>query len=142
MEVLAGFAIDHVNRKVFPALYGLGCLFTIVMGWGWVASSDNALLLFLFAFCIGFCVVGGQNAATALAALSYSAPVRTAGVGWSLGVGRLGGMLGPLIVTSISISATVVTAIACIGLAAAMIAAIVLIRISPLYDASKGPPGI
>ncbi len=48
-------------------------------------------------FAAGFCVVGGQIAANALAAGFYPTSVRATGVGWALGMGRVGSIVGPLV---------------------------------------------
>ena len=45
----------------------------------------------------GFCIVGGQIAANALAAGFYPTSVRATGVGWALGIGRVGSIIGPLV---------------------------------------------
>jgi MFS transporter, AAHS family, 4-hydroxybenzoate transporter len=44
---------------------------------------------------MGVCVVGGQLGANGLSASKYPARMRTTGVGWALGIGRLGGIFGP-----------------------------------------------
>jgi AAHS family 4-hydroxybenzoate transporter-like MFS transporter len=49
-------------------------------------------------FCAGFCISGGQKSVIALAAIYYPSSLRSTGVGWALGIGRLGGIAGPLIV--------------------------------------------
>ena len=41
---------------------------------------------------------GGQNSSIALAAVFYPAEIRGTGVGWALGMGRLGGIAGPSVV--------------------------------------------
>jgi AAHS family 4-hydroxybenzoate transporter-like MFS transporter len=48
-------------------------------------------------FAAGFCIVGGQIAANALAAAFYPTSVRATGVGWALGIGRVGSIVGPLV---------------------------------------------
>jgi AAHS family 4-hydroxybenzoate transporter-like MFS transporter len=48
-------------------------------------------------FAAGFCIVGGQIAANALAATFYPTAVRATGVGWALGIGRVGSIIGPLV---------------------------------------------
>ncbi len=75
-------------------LYGLGCLFVAVTG---LALHSGLTLLMAANFLAGCCVSGGQKSVIALAAVFYPAPVRSTGVGWALGVGRLGGILGPLL---------------------------------------------
>jgi AAHS family 4-hydroxybenzoate transporter-like MFS transporter len=49
-------------------------------------------------FLTGVCISGGQKSAIALAAVHYPPAVRSTGTGWALGVGRLGGIAGPLAV--------------------------------------------
>jgi MFS family permease len=53
-------------------------------------------LLFAAISIAGFCVVGGQPAANALAASYYPTSLRATEVGWSLGIGRFGSILGPV----------------------------------------------
>lgn len=45
----------------------------------------------------GFCVIGGQAALNAVAAVYYPTSIRTTGIGWAMGIGRLGSILGPLV---------------------------------------------
>jgi len=45
----------------------------------------------------GVCIIGGQPAVNAMAATYYPTALRSTGVGWSLGVGRVGSILGPVI---------------------------------------------
>jgi AAHS family 4-hydroxybenzoate transporter-like MFS transporter len=49
-------------------------------------------------FLAGFCVSGGQKSVIALAAVFYPTETRSTGVGWALGIGRLGGIAGPSVV--------------------------------------------
>jgi AAHS family 4-hydroxybenzoate transporter-like MFS transporter len=53
------------------------------------------LVLLATIFIMGVCVVGGQLGANGLSAAKYPARMRTTGVGWALGIGRLGGIFGP-----------------------------------------------
>jgi AAHS family 4-hydroxybenzoate transporter-like MFS transporter len=48
-------------------------------------------------FATGVCVVGGQIGANAMAAELYPTSIRSTGVGWSLGIGRIGSIAGPLL---------------------------------------------
>jgi AAHS family 4-hydroxybenzoate transporter-like MFS transporter len=45
----------------------------------------------------GICIVGGQPAVKALTATLYPTSLRATGVGWSLGVGRAGSIIGPVV---------------------------------------------
>ena len=63
-----------------------------------LAVSAPPWVLLIAAFCAGFCISGGQKSVIALAAIFYPAPIRSTGVGWALGIGRLGGIGGPLLI--------------------------------------------
>ena len=54
-------------------------------------------LLFVIVFIAGWCVVGGQPGINAFAATFYPTYLRSTGVGFGLGVGRIGAIVGPLI---------------------------------------------
>jgi len=62
---------------------------------GLLGHSDVFVTMAIFA--AGFCIVGGQIAANALAATYYPTSVRATGVGWALGIGRVGSIVGPLV---------------------------------------------
>jgi MFS transporter, AAHS family, 4-hydroxybenzoate transporter len=46
---------------------------------------------------VGFGVVGGQVGVNALATMTYPVAMRSTGLGWALGVGRVGSIVGPAI---------------------------------------------
>jgi AAHS family 4-hydroxybenzoate transporter-like MFS transporter len=54
-------------------------------------------LLFLIVFIAGWCVVGAQPGINALAATYYPTYLRSTGVGWGLGIGRMGAIVGPVL---------------------------------------------
>jgi MFS family permease len=54
-------------------------------------------LTLIMALIIGVTVQGGFNGFWALAAKLYPAEMRSTGVGWALGVGRIGAVLGPIV---------------------------------------------
>ena len=45
----------------------------------------------------GFGVIGGQVGITTLASMIYPVPMRSTGLGWALGIGRVGSIIGPTI---------------------------------------------
>ena len=47
-------------------------------------------------FIAGWCVVGGQPGLNAMAATYYPTYMRSTGVGWCLGIGRIGAIVGPV----------------------------------------------
>jgi len=54
-------------------------------------------MLTAIVFVAGWCIVGGQPGINALAATYYPTDLRSTGIGWGLGVGRIGGIVGPYI---------------------------------------------
>lgn len=98
--IVAAFAIGPAMDRLGPyaslaVVYFAGVVFVALLG---IAVSAPAWVLLIAAFCAGFCVSGGQKSVIALSAIFYPAPMRSTGVGWALGIGRLGGIGGPLLV--------------------------------------------
>jgi AAHS family 4-hydroxybenzoate transporter-like MFS transporter len=48
-------------------------------------------------FLAGFFSIGAQLTAVSLAAVFYPTSVRATGIGWAMGIGRIGGIAGPVI---------------------------------------------
>lgn len=93
---VTGPSMDRLGPyRTLAVLYlvGFGCLALTGVAFHaplWVLLTAN--------FFAGCCVSGGQKSLIALAAVFYPAPMRSTGVGWALGVGRVGGILGPILV--------------------------------------------
>jgi AAHS family 4-hydroxybenzoate transporter-like MFS transporter len=71
-------------------------LFTAVtmLSFGFFVHSPYVLVIF---FLMGFGVQGGFVGLYAVAASMYPTYIRTTGVGWAIGAGRLGGIIGPIL---------------------------------------------
>jgi AAHS family 4-hydroxybenzoate transporter-like MFS transporter len=54
-------------------------------------------MLFLVVFLAGVGIQGGQTGLNALAATYYPTYMRSTGIGWVLGVGRMGAIVGPFV---------------------------------------------
>jgi len=90
--IISGPLMDRYNAyKVLCALYLGGALFVVLIG------MASPALLALATFCAGFCVSGSQKSINALAVIFYPTHVRSTGVGWALGIGRFGSILGPVL---------------------------------------------
>lgn len=57
--------------------------------------GDNVPLLAASVLGAGFGIIGGQTAANAVAAGAYPTEIRSTGIGWFLGIGRIGSIVGP-----------------------------------------------
>ncbi len=92
--LLLGQLLDRFSPFVMLALtYLAASAFVLLIG----ITGTSILALVLTVFGAGFCVVGGQIGANALTANSYPTAIRSTGVGWALGIGRIGSILGPMI---------------------------------------------
>jgi AAHS family 4-hydroxybenzoate transporter-like MFS transporter len=104
MTTIGGIAIAIVVGPAMDRLGPFGSVAVLyVAGFFFLAATAPALhapvwVLLVAAFLVGCGVSGGQKSLIALAAVYYPADVRSTGVGWALGIGRLGGVLGPLVV--------------------------------------------
>ncbi len=71
--------------------YLLAAIAFLVFFWAGKQYAD----LFLVNAFLGVCLLGTQYGINATAAQLYPPAIRGTGVGWAIGVGRLGGVLGP-----------------------------------------------
>ena len=92
--LLMGPVIDRVGFfKVLIPCFQVAAA-TIAM----IGQPGLALpVLFVVTAVTGFCIMGGQPAVNALAATYYPTTLRSTGVGWSLGIGRFGSIVGPVL---------------------------------------------
>ncbi len=90
--IVSGPLMDRYNAyKVMALLYLGGSLLVAAIG----VAGPAALAWVTFG--AGFCVSGGQKSINALAVIFYPTQVRSTGVGWALGIGRFGSILGPVL---------------------------------------------
>jgi AAHS family 4-hydroxybenzoate transporter-like MFS transporter len=89
-----GRLIDRLGFvRVLAVCFLIACVTVGLIGH--VAAALPVLVAVVFV--AGFCIVGGQPAVNALAATYYPTTLRATGIGWSLGVGRIGSVIGPVI---------------------------------------------
>jgi MFS transporter, AAHS family, 4-hydroxybenzoate transporter len=87
--IIARFGPEKV--LAINLLFGTACIGLVAVG----HLSYVWVMVVLFGAGWGF--VGSQTALNGFAAALYPAHVRSTGVGWALGVGRLGGIFGPIV---------------------------------------------
>ncbi len=71
------------------------CISTLLIGS--LAFADSFPLIMAVTFVLGVTVQGAQAGLNALVAGFYPTAIRSTGVGWALGVGRVGSIVGPLL---------------------------------------------
>jgi MFS transporter, AAHS family, 4-hydroxybenzoate transporter len=78
---------------VLLAEYALAGAFLAMLA----ALTVSFQVVLLLTFVAGFMIIGAQGGLNALAANFYPTAVRSTGIGWALGVGRIGSIVGPLL---------------------------------------------
>ncbi|MBR0687479.1 MFS transporter [Bradyrhizobium manausense] len=91
--IVLGRFVDRLDPYlVLGGAYSASALFIAGIAFG----SANVWTLMISTFLAGFGVVGAQIGMNALAAGLYPTEIRSTGVGWALGVGRIGSIIGPV----------------------------------------------
>ncbi|HEX3844911.1 MAG TPA: MFS transporter [Steroidobacteraceae bacterium] len=145
--LLSHVGVSVPQSALAMAAFNLGALIgTSAAGWLLARLGSATLLPLLLAGTVvayglvGYCAPGigpiivleslvglflgaAIAALIALSALFYPAPIRSTGVGWAMGVGRIGSFLGPLIVGALLAGGWTVAAIFALLAAPALIAA-------------------
>lgn len=88
-----GIVVDRFSFRALGLIYFVGVFAVAAVG----QVGHSAALAGIAIFAAGFCIIGGQIAANGLTAGYYPTAVRATGVGWALGMGRIGSIVGPLV---------------------------------------------
>lgn len=95
----------------------LGCAAVALLVFGNASLSVGGALA--MAFVIGLTLQGGYNGMWPLAAGSYDAAIRATGIGWAMGIGRGGAVVGPIMagyLLAARVSLPAILAIYCVPL--------------------------
>ncbi len=93
--LILGSIVDR--RQPFAILTTAYCAAAVlVSGIGFAAAVSIPTLMGTI-FAVGFFVIGSQYCMNALAASYYPTALRSTGVGWALGIGRIGSIIGPVV---------------------------------------------
>jgi len=90
---LAGFVGRRLSFPILSVTYLAAAVFVFLIG----NAGASVPFLVITVFASGVGVIGGQTVANALSADYYPTAIRATGVGWSLGIGRVGSILGPIL---------------------------------------------
>jgi AAHS family 4-hydroxybenzoate transporter-like MFS transporter len=126
-----GQAFDRTKSFLgLAAAYAGAALCVFLIG----RTESSLLLQAALVFSAGICVVGAQTGSNAMAAQLYPTFIRSTGVGWSLGIGRMGSIVGPMlgaVLLSSNLQMKSVFATAAVPPVIAMAAALAVIRRAP-----------
>lgn len=95
-----GFAWLIAKKGFTPVLmvgFALASVLIALIGNAGIMTTVPILMFVVFV--AGWCIVGGQPGLNALAATYYPTDMRSTGIGWGLGWGRTGAIVGPLLWT-------------------------------------------
>jgi AAHS family 4-hydroxybenzoate transporter-like MFS transporter len=81
--------------RVMSSLFIAGALASFCLGLSlsWTAAAAIAAS----SFGSGFCTSGVQKGGNALSVYFYPTALRSTGLGWGLGIGRIGAIVGPIV---------------------------------------------
>ncbi|HEY3918965.1 MAG TPA: MFS transporter [Stellaceae bacterium] len=90
-----GWLADKLGSlpKVLATAYGCAAITICVAAF----SLSNTPVLIIAMFLTGCCINGGQGSLNTISAIFYPTAIRATGIGWALGVGRIGAVIGPAI---------------------------------------------
>lgn len=90
-----GWLADKLGSlpKVLATAYGLAAITITVAAF----SLTNTPVLAAAMFLTGCCINGGQGSLNTISAIFYPTAIRATGIGWALGVGRIGAVIGPAV---------------------------------------------
>jgi AAHS family 4-hydroxybenzoate transporter-like MFS transporter len=137
--IIMGLLMDRFGQ--FPVLgtaYALAALF--VGSIGFLGASFGSIMVAVVL--AGFCSLGAQVCGNALAASLYPTMVRSTGVGWAYGVGRIGSIVGPVVgglLLSMGWAFGSLFLVAAVLLVGATVALILLSLAVPAAQASTAP---
>src|SRR5262245_3923190 len=86
-----GHIMRAIGTRIALVVEFAVCVFLIPS----LATASSLPLMLATIFVLGIAVQGAQAGLNALAAMFYPTAIRATGVGWALGVGRLGSIVGP-----------------------------------------------
>lgn len=92
-SLFSGWLMDRSEpHRALASIYGMGALFTLLMG----PAMGYPVLMGGCAMAIGFCIGGANTGMNALSASFYPTEARATGSSWMHGIGRLGAILSAL----------------------------------------------
>lgn len=96
--IIIGRLIDKRDKsKILTVMFGLAAIVIAAIG---LLGSFASTLLFMV-FLSGFFVMGSTLGVQALMTSVYTTSIRSTGVGWALGIGRIGAIVGPMAIGSL-----------------------------------------
>jgi AAHS family benzoate transporter-like MFS transporter len=91
--IMMGWLADLWGVKKALIMFYIVAAITIMS----LGITSNMLLLYVLVAIAGATTIGSQNLANSYVSQYYPSSIRSTGLGWALGIGRIGGIVGPLL---------------------------------------------
>ena len=93
--LIIGRLADRYGRltRILGVAFALGALAIGLLG----GAQHSSAWLLTAAFLAGVCSLGAQMCTVVYCATFYETPLRSTGVGWAIGIGRIGSIVGPVL---------------------------------------------
>lgn len=91
--ILMGWVADRFGVKKMLILFYIVAAITIVS----LGFATNMFLLYILVAIAGATTIGSQNLSNSYVSQYYPISIRSTGLGWALGIGRIGGIVGPML---------------------------------------------
>lgn len=92
-SILGGYLADRYNVKFVT----MGLLLLGAISLSLLSFQFSSVILYILIACAGAASIGAQIMLLAYMAKFYAPNVRSTGIGWGLGMGRVGAILGPIL---------------------------------------------
>ncbi|MGE7665925.1 MFS transporter [Ureibacillus composti] len=90
--IIGPLADKHGFKKMLVPMYASGAIALSLLGFG-----GNEVVIFILVAIAGAATIGSQNIVQAYVSQYYPAYIRSTALGMASGIGRIGGMLGPIL---------------------------------------------
>jgi len=91
--IMMGWLADHWGvKKALLLFYSIAAITITSLG-----ITTNMVALYILVAIAGAATIGTQNLANSYVSQFYPISIRSTGLGWALGIGRLGAVVGPML---------------------------------------------
>ena len=92
-SVCGGWLADRIgSKRVLISYFSIGAVCLVLLGF-----KPGSLFLYVLVAIAGAATIGSQNLNNAYISMFYPTQIKSTGLGWALGIGRFGAIVGPTI---------------------------------------------
>ncbi|MGE7604550.1 MFS transporter [Peribacillus sp. NPDC097675] len=92
-SICGGWLADRIgSKRVLISYFSIGAVCLVLLGF-----KPGSLFLYVLVAIAGAATIGSQNLNNAYISMFYPTQIKSTGLGWALGIGRFGAIVGPTI---------------------------------------------